>query len=161
MPFSKFLPLLLAVGMLCGCGPSARQVAEQQAKDEFRKAVAAMKVCTQGATYKEFREKRLALETCYTANQSALVKESGTIDDLVKDMKATEVLWEWQIRYPLMELSPRGEQWRAMKTITPAVAGKADFTDEQRRKDPDFYANNYVRRGLTMVADQCDLLLAK
>jgi len=65
---------------------SAKQIAEQQAiqqaRQHFREAVAAMKVCTQGSTYAEFREQRVALETTYTANQSALADESKQVEQL-------------------------------------------------------------------------------
>lgn len=155
---------------VCGCGPSAKQLADQQARQRFREAVAAMKVCTQGSTYSEFREKRLALETSYTANQSALADEASQIDQLEKVMIATDALWEWQIKFSLHEL-PSGpgsgwvadgwaeDPWEAMLTISPSVAAKAGFTSEQRRKDPDFYAKNYVHRGLTMISEQCGELL--
>lgn len=35
----------------------------------------------------------------------------------------------------------------------------AGFTIDQRTKDPDFYAKNYVHRGLGLIASQCDALL--
>jgi hypothetical protein len=82
--------------LLQGCGPSAKQLAEQQAQQkaigEFHEAVAAVKVCTQDATYNEFREKRLALETCYTANQSVLTIFTE-FNKLERLMDATDTLW--------------------------------------------------------------------
>ena len=133
---------------LCGCGPSAKQLADQQARQRFREAVAAMKVCTQGSTYAEFRGKRLALETSYTANQSALADESSQIEELEKVMIATDALWEWQVKFPLEELVSgkrdssfvnqgwAQDPWEAMLTISPSVAAKAGFTSEQRAKTP-------------------------
>ena len=80
-----------------GCGPSAKQLAEQKAIREFREAIAAVKVCTQDTTYQEFREKRLALETRYTANQSYLSKQSNEIDQLIQTMEATDLLWNYEL----------------------------------------------------------------
>ncbi len=160
--------------MLCGCGPNAeqqaKQVAEQQAHQGFREKVAAVKVCTQGASYKEFREKRLALETSYAANQSIFADKSLDIYRLVQVMQATDSLWKWQVEFPELELhSGKGsdfvehgwvkDPWEAMLIIKPAVGAKAGFTHEQCRKDPDFYAKNYVQRGLAMISDECDNLL--
>lgn len=172
---------------LCGCGPSAKQLAEQQAKQQaeqqqaeqarqeadkqqarqkFREAVAAMKICTQGATYNEFREKRLALETCYVANQAALADESKEIEHLMVVMKSTDVLWEFQIQWPHSTLSHHmGEEWDAMLIINPAVADKADPTIDENYNGPenypDFYAENYVRLGLTRISKECDELLLR
>lgn len=159
--------LLLALAgctlMLCGCGPSAQELAEQSARQQFKQAVAAVKVCTQGSTYQEFREKRLALATCYTANQSAV--EPSTIQNLLPLLDATDEMWAWTIKWKTLELPTDngdgtiGHPWDAMKIITPSVTLKSDFTWQQRRKDPDFYADNYVKRGLTQISDQCDELL--
>ena len=165
------LPICFFALLLFGCSPSAKQIADQKARQSFREAIAAMKVCTQGATYQEFRQKRSALETSCIANRSALAGESRQIDQLEQVMKATDTLWEWQIKFPHLELLPSGkgsgwieagwaeDPWEAMLVINPAVAVKAGFTEEQCRKDPDFYAKNYVRRGLTLIASQCDNLL--
>jgi hypothetical protein len=67
-----------------------------------------------------------------------------------------------------MALSSKGQikdgyylYWNAMLVITPEVAAKADFTIEQSDHDPDFYAKNYVRRGLAQIAKQCDAILSQ
>ena len=152
---------------LCGCGPSAQQQAAeqaaQQARQKYHEAVAAVKVCTQGATYREFREKRLALETCYTANQAALAGVDGW-RQLSDYLKATDVLWEWQNRNGGSLTLPSGNRpgdatWEAMLVITPAVAAKQGFTYEQCAADRDFFAANYVKRGLGLVSRQCDSVL--
>jgi hypothetical protein len=167
------ITLCLFIMMVCGCGPSgpsAKQIADEKARQSFRETVAAMKVCTQGATYKEFREKRLALETSYTANRSAITNQSSQIDQLLQAMKATETLWKWEVKFPLMGLPSRTVSgwteegwplapWDAMLVINPAVAAKAGATPQQADKDPDFYAKNYVRRGLALISKQCDDLL--
>ncbi|MGA3283222.1 MAG: hypothetical protein ABSD57_02030 [Verrucomicrobiota bacterium] len=147
--------------ILFGCGPSASQI-------QFRQAVAAMKVCTQNATYAEFREKRMALETCYTANQAALNHEAIAFAELARVMDATDILWNQQIQHPddteagvIAQIITVGSPaWDAAITISPEVKNKAGFTYEQREHDPDFYAPNYVRRGLTRISKQCDELLA-
>jgi hypothetical protein len=178
--FSGISTAIFAI-VLCGCGPSAKQLADQQARQSkqladqqarqrFREAVAGMKVCTQGSTYQEFREKRFALETSYTANQPALTDESSQIAQLERVMIATEALWKYQIHFPELELnSSKGsgwvadgwpeDPWEAMLVINPGVAAKKGYRREQCLKDPDFYAKNYVRRGLTQVANLCDELL--
>lgn len=148
---------------LCGCGPNASQI-------QFRQAVAAMKVCTQDATYNEFREKRLALEACYAANQTALTSYSTAFNQLAKIMQATDRLWnhpgggllserafpEWT-----MNGMPPGARdfWEAMLIINPKVAAKANFTFEQCQRDPEFVAQNYVHWGLKLISEQCDELL--
>jgi len=156
--------------VLCGCGPGAKEIADQKSRQSFREAVAAMKVCTEGTTYQEFRQKRSALETSYTANRSALAGKSVQIDELEQVMKATDTLWKFQIEFPHLKLpSGKGsgwieadwaqDPWDAMLVINPAVAAKAGFTEEQCREDNDFSANNYVRRGLTLISSKCDDLL--
>ncbi len=178
----KGVLVCLCAMILSGCGPSAQQLAEQQAEQkaraEFHEAVAAVKVCTESTTYTEFREKRLALETCYTANQAMLTNDVTEFDRLSELMKATDILWAFKIRFPSEALlewaaAPDGiwkpqlgdadfvDCWDAMVVITPEVEAKADFTSEQREHDSDFYANNYVRRGLTQIGEQCDAILAQ
>jgi hypothetical protein len=146
---------LLSV-FLVACGPSAKQ----QARSDFRAAVAAMKVCTQGATYEEFRAKRLALETCYTANQSALADQADAIEQMDKVMDATDLLWNWNIKYPGVELFNRGDEWNAMLVLCPAISAKENYTMYQRERDGDFNAENYVKLGLTLTSRNCDELLA-
>jgi hypothetical protein len=94
MKYTTYFVFLLVI--LCGCGPSAEQVAEQKARQDFRLAVAAMKVCTQGATYTEFREKRMALETYYTANSIAITNASAFVN-LDEMLQATDVLWNYKL----------------------------------------------------------------
>jgi hypothetical protein len=164
-PAKICLVIALCSITFCGCGPSAEQLADQQARQEFREAVAAMKVCTQDTTYQEFREKREALETCYTANQSALDKTNFT--ELAQVMDATDALWREHNQlsaYPELNdsdvpLPTKGELWDAMLIVNPAVASKSDFTEQQRKYDPDFYAMNEVRRGLKSSSRLCDELL--
>lgn len=154
----------------CGCGPSAVQLAEQRARQSFRESVAAVKVCTQGATYREFRDKRMILEACYAADAAVVADKSAQIGQLLATLKATDTLWGYQNRFELVPL-PSGsdpewvdegwvqDPWEAMQVITPEVSLKAGSTWEQRRKDPDFFANNYVKRGLTQIARECEELL--
>ena len=173
--------LCLFAMTLCGCGPSAKpvveqqgpsvkqvveQVVEQQVHEKFREAVAAMKVCTQGATYNEFREKRLALETCYTANQTALADSSAAYNHLAQVMDAIDILWNFEITWQFPPTEPfiypgvNQSEWAAVLIINPSVAAKAGTKDiVQCENDPDFNAENYVHRGLTLISSQCDDLL--
>lgn len=144
------------MAMLCGCGPNAAQ----QSRQQFKEAIAAMKICTQDATYQEFRDKRLAVDTCYTANQSALAGQSNSIASLSETMRATDVLWNLQIQmqadfpnyYP--DDSQKFENVNAMKIIK-EVSG---FTWPQLKEEHDF-PHNYVVHGLTAISSQCDDLL--
>jgi hypothetical protein len=184
----KTMLVCLFAMTLCGCGPSAKQLAEQQAKQQaakklaeeqqaekvrqnaetqqarqkFREAVAAMEVCVANTSYIEFREKKQALETCYIANQSSLMNEADAFHQLVKVMEATDLIWEFQIQWPHVSLGRHPvEQWNAMLIINPAVAETTEPRfDENYEPLPDFDPEYYVRRGLTLISKQCDQLLA-
>jgi hypothetical protein len=150
------ISLCLVAMTLCGCGPSAKQVARQS----FRESVAAMKVCTQGATYAEFREKSLALEACYTANESVLVDKSKDINQLVQVMKATDILWDLnnqiQSQFPnfVPDESKKSEEATAMKIIKEG----SGYTYAQIKSEGGF-PNNYVQHGLALISSLCDNLL--
>lgn len=160
--------VILAAHMRAEAAHQAELAVTRQTQQKFREAVAAVKVCTQGSTYSEFREKRLELETCYAANQAVLTDEADEFKRLSGWAKDTDVLWDWSNQYPGMELPSGGdtntwigEKWGAMLIINPQVATKAGYTSEQCRHDPDFYANNYTKRGLSLISVQCDELLTK
>ena len=150
--------------MLCGCGPSAKELAEQQARQrsfqEFKQAVAAVKVCTQGATYREFREKELALATSYAANQSALADKTNAISQLVLVMQATDCMWDLknqiQAQFPYFhpDESRKYEMAMAIKTI----AKGSGLTYDQIKAEGG-YPNNYIQHGLTLISSECDDLL--
>jgi hypothetical protein len=146
--------------MVCGCGPSAKQLADQQAQQRFRESVAAVKVCTQGSTYVEFRQKRLALETSYTANQSALADKTNAIDQLVLVMQATDGLWDLknqiqsQFPYYHEDVSRRHVMAEAMLVIQ-----KDSGLSHAELKAEGGFPGNYVQHGLTLISSQCDDLL--
>jgi hypothetical protein len=146
--------------VLCGCGPSAKQLADQQARQRFRESVAAMKVCTQGSTYSEFRQKRLALETSYTANQSAIADQTNAIDHLVLVMQATDGLWDLknqiqsQFPYYNEDVSRRHEMAEDMLIIQ-----KGSGLTHGEIKAEGGFPGNYVQHGLTLISSQCDDLL--
>lgn len=151
--------------MLCGCGPSARQLADQQARQQLRQAVAAVKVCTTGSTYAEFREKRLALEACVAANQS-VITNAEAFQHLSAVMAATDELWvehnslaSHTLSDADMPIATHGHLWQALLVVNPAVAAKKNCSDYQRQIDPDFHATHGVKLGLTLIADQCEDLL--
>jgi hypothetical protein len=160
---------LIIIGLGLGWGAIRHFGIESQrvqVQMQFRQAVAAMKVCTQGANYNEFHEKRLALETCFTANQSALNHEAAAFTELVRAMDATDILWDYKIQHSenppfgFLLYHPSSSVWDAMLIISPTVQAKANLTAEQCERDRDFYAPNYIPKGLTMVSAQCDKLLA-
>ena len=151
--------------MLCGCGPSAKQLADKQTHADFRQAVAAVKVCTRDhpmATYPEFREKRLALETYYTANEAALADEATAIEQLEKIMDAMDTVWAYVhlTHRPLTHIAVSSAEWNAMLVINPSLADKAGLDFEQRDQDySDFDIVTYGRLGLSLISKQCDELL--
>jgi hypothetical protein len=144
---------LLAV-TLCGCGPSAKQ----KAHDDFRQAVAAMKVCAQGSTYEEFREKRLALETCCAAHTEL---PTPAFNELSDTMTATDTMWYFSIQHP----TRRVEDDTSTGDAAPKLLNKAINAQLKGHAMPhipdgmDMQAANYVQFGLTLIAIQCDDLL--
>ena len=133
--------------ILCGCGPSPKELADQQSRKELKQAVAAVKTCTHGATYSEFRAKRLELETCYTVNQSALTNQAVAIYNLLDVARVTDTIWDPSVN--------NSAATKAMRTIEHLSGVSAKEFDSEYKDFP----NNYVRRGLTLVSDQCDELL--
>ena len=158
--------LVCISAVLAGCNRDDARSASNPVRVQFRQAVAAVKVCAKGATYREFRERRMALATCYAANRSALSRESADFLALARVMDATDALWNYEIEhsenppYGLLLYRPARPIWDAMITITPSVEVKANFTFEQCTRDRDFYAPNYVPGGLTLISACCDKLLA-
>ena len=138
--------------MLCGCGPSAKQ----QAQAEFRQAIAAMKVCTQGSTYEEFREKRMALET-YRAAHPDLA--TPAFNDLSDTMTATDTLWYFSIQHP----TRRVEDDTSTGDAAPKLLNKAINATLKGAQihipNGDMRASNYAQLGLTLISIQCDELL--
>lgn len=162
--------------LLCGCDHSKRDAADrarkaaegerQAARQSFRQTLAAVKITTKGSTYDEFRRERLAVEACYEANKQHLSTLSGGFQRLDALLKACDYCWTWQIRFPEMSMRPVnggeiGNSLEAMQTITPSISSKLDLSYQQREKDPDFYAKNYVRRALRLIDDQCEMMLAQ
>jgi hypothetical protein len=154
--------LCLFAMTLCGCGPSAKQIAEQQSRERFRESVGAVKVCTTGSTYSEFREKRQALEACYAANQSAL-QGAAKIHELCETMDATDVIWAFTAvrRLDLAHVDVGSVEWNAMVFLNPNIVAKKDYSFDEREDDParDFNANTYVHLGLSNISILCDDLL--
>jgi hypothetical protein len=164
MTLPNFFICILSV-MICGCGPSAKQLADRQAHADFRQAIAAVKVCTRDhpmATYPEFREKRLALETYYTANQTTLADEATAIEQMEKIMDAMDTVWAYvhSTHRALTHVAVGSAEWNAMLVINPSLADKADLNSEQRDQDySDFDIVTYSRLGLSLISKQCDALL--
>lgn len=145
---------------VCGCGPNAKQLADQQARQRFRESVAAVKVCTQGATYQEFREKWLALETCYTINQTALTNESAAINQLLTIGNATDTLWNEQVQLQNPGFVPKHESRGKPSAGTKAMRTIEDCSGETvKQLESDGGFDNYVRHGLALISSQCDDLL--
>lgn len=179
------LGCLLCFGLmlvLSGCGRSARQAAErerqaaelerhvaqeenQAARQKLRECLAAVRVCTKGATYTEFRKQRLAVETCYGANKGHLSAFDQDFRRLSALMEASDICWQREIRFPTLAMNPSTatqyaqDQLNAMQVIYPSITNKLGLDFNQREKDPMFYARNYVHIGLRKIDDQCELML--
>ena len=128
-----------------------------------------MKVSTTSATYQEFREKRLALETCYSANQNALAVTAGSFDCLDQLMKATDELWSMDIYIktqfpeqfhaePNLNFFAEPAMKSAWSKDMETILFVSTYTQEQMKSFGSF-PNNYVRVGLTLISHQCDVLL--
>jgi hypothetical protein len=148
---------------------SAQEVEEQAVRIRFREAVAGVKVAVRG-NYTEFRERRLALETCFVANKSYLKSFVGDFDQIRALMEACDRVWYHEINYDLtpMYIGPEDQRTadaRAMQTINPEItaklASKADTSPDEKFRDLDFRAGTYVRKGLPMVEELCDTMLGR
>ena len=145
------------------------QTKRQAAIQQICHAIAALKICTQGSTYSEFRQRKLDLETCYESNRPQLSTSSNEIEHLTQLADACDHCWSeyisgkliWNSDGVLLLFPYKGNQGNldAMKIITPSITNKLAYTTDEMEKDPDFYAKNYVRRGLAMINLQCDDLL--
>jgi hypothetical protein len=152
-----------------------RRTAEQQAnaQQKFKEAVAAVLVRTKGSTYEEFRQSRLNLEAVFESNRPYLTNVNAQFIALRRTMDATENIWnrntELLRTYSDLSLSEPGilaasgfrpDEVDDILIIVPSLKGKLNYTEEQRRNDPDFDRNNYVPWGLTKIKTQCDLVIS-
>jgi hypothetical protein len=145
-PLSALLVLVLA-----GCGPSAKQLADQQARADFRKTVAALELCAKGSTYQDFHEKRMALETCYTANQS-MWNANPHYQRLAAIMDATDLLWSYENNgYTIT--TQQSENF--LQTVDDTLAGISQFYNAV----PAVTAVQAVEREAAVARDQLDSLV--
>lgn len=164
-----FFYFLVSFLILCpGCGPSAKQLAEQQARQKFRAGVADLKVCTQHTTQVELKEKWDALESCYEANTADLDIKKSQFLKLKLTFTACDTCWDRAAQYERANLSPglarlqpetRESDRLALAIINPAVTNKFSMPRAQRDRDPDFSATHNVCLALAEIADQCDMIL--
>lgn len=164
----KIVTVLIAGLALAGCGPSKTEQANEearQARQDFRQIVAALKVSADnGCTYSEFRERRLALETCWKVNGTLLLVSYPDQDyvefyHLADAARDTDILWREEIQFGDMALWPHLPGWDCAVDITPRLANKTNLTVGQMDRDPDFHLPNLIRRGLAKVSSECDKLL--
>jgi hypothetical protein len=154
MKFISFsiVTLVLFVGLL-GCGNPARQNARQN----FKEKVAAIKVCTQDSSYSEFRRAEMDLKTSFEANKIYLDDVSNQVVNLNSVATATDYFWSLGIDYPNAAFYPKTEaDWTTMEIITPDIKNKLSFSEEQMSRDPDFRP---VQKGLGKIRDEADELL--
>jgi len=157
----RFIVCLFAIS-LCGCGPSAKQLAEQQAHQTFREAVAALKVCTSGSTYAEFRDKWMALETCYTANQNLLKEDETQMQSLIALARAVDNIWNINNQInadPAAFVSSRHHgDWTDSLNVVENFASPSQVTF-LKTASRDKFPEDYIQTGLTLISNQCDELL--
>jgi hypothetical protein len=148
---------------------AANQVLEQAGRRAFREALAGVKVACEGATFEEFRQRQLALDSAFETYRADLkIKTptgllpltSASYQDLHDLMWACKECWRFHLRHELLPLPTGGDEWRAMQIITPSVREKVAFTYVQRERDRDFFAKNYVTHGLTEINVQCESILS-
>lgn len=180
--------LLLCAGLswLAGCSKppeqnpepkiSADQIADiitkkqstLAAKQKFSEAVAAIKVCTTGSTYSEFRSRRLALEIVFSSNEKSLTDtDKFYFSSLSKLLQAIDVLWVYKQNWKFYPMAPFMDpdlapiEWPSMLVINPSapetVSKLKHFTD--RQNSPELDVENNIRIGLSLVSMQCDLIL--
>jgi hypothetical protein len=145
--------------------PAAIQESAEQraARARLREVLAGLKVCAKGATYEEFRKQRTAFEICIEANHRLLTDNAVELVRLSFTLGACDHCWRYQMENSFLPIIyPNTEHLAAMRTITPSITNKVPWGSyEEVKKDPDFYAPNYVRRALRMIDDQSDTILAR
>lgn len=154
---------------LVGCGKSEAEKERDAARQKFTEAVAAMKVRAQSSTYSEFRQAELDLKTSYEVNKANLDDVSDQFANLDALMAATDDCWSYSINRSGQPVHPKfaieAKEWQSMQLLNPDVANKSDYTDSQiegtsyQVGDPDFYPAYYVKKGLTKIGDQANVLL--
>lgn len=167
---ASIVAAMLIVG-LSGCGKSEAQKAAEQAaaqkaaerhdgRQSFKQAVVALKVRTDGATFDEFRKAEMDLKTSFEINKTYLEDVTNQFVNLAALVAATDYLWSESIHYP-MPLTRIKIQMQAVETIlpNPPIAQKTNYTVEQMQNDPDFWAKNYVPKGLAKIGNQADEIL--
>jgi hypothetical protein len=144
---------------------SERLKAQQdEAFNQTISAIAAIKVCTEGTTYDEFRQRELAFEIAYEANKPMLSRFDADIQQLLALDKACDLCWFESINYGGQEdiISPNWTgSLAAMKLIHPAITNELNLPVEQWGTVPDFYGKNYIQWGLAKINLQCESLLAE
>lgn len=161
---TKTIPLCLCLGLLAtGCGPNAReraqQLAETTARQEFRQALTAMKVGTRNMTYQEFRAQRLALETCFEVHRAQLPWAANQFAQLQRVLADCDTVFHASL--DLGFVRPDHSAWPALTRLNPRLAAKRGFSDDARENDPDFRFSHSVRLALTQTAALCDQLAAR
>lgn len=159
VPFPSALATFVAVIMLAGltgCGQSEQAVDRKAGRQQFKEAVAAIQVRTKGSTYSEFRQTELAIKTSYQINKPYLEDVATKVEKLEELLSGTDHFWSRTVKYPDSSVYPgdKTELYYA-QILDPAtrLAEKVNYTLDQREKDPEFLAENYVRKGLKSVAD--------
>jgi hypothetical protein len=106
------------VCLVTGCG-------QREARNQLREALAMMKVCTKGADYTEFHQKRQEVETRIELYKHHARQDFRRLTEL---MNACDVCWDWNV-YVLTRPIPTPADWEALKTISPNVTNVTHASD--------------------------------
>jgi hypothetical protein len=166
----------MMVVALSGCGNPERQKARQ----DFKGKIAALKVCTQGATYSEFRQAEKDLRTSFETNKKYLDDLNDDFADLDKLMTATDLFFFGSVQHlPFLDsrrwIHPNDDAWQYAVFLSPELEKKANYTNKQIEPsyipnhgeyqaaytdgDSDFLPKTLARAGLTKISEQTEVLL--
>lgn len=142
-----------------------QKAAQRDAVNQIIQAIAAIKVCTEGTTYDEFRQRELECETTYEINKPRLASFDTDLRRLIALLKALDLCWGFYSKDEMANgYGPLSPSWPgfldAMKLIHPAITNKLNIPADWD-KDPDFYCKNYVHWGLNKINIQCQVILGE
>ncbi len=167
---------------LIGCRKSeATKAAEQQAvekhdaQQKFKEAIAALKVCADGATHDEFRQAEMNLRTSFEVNKAYLDNVLGDFSQLNAIMGACDYCWtrEQTSNFPMGLYKPELIQ---MQILNPSITNKLNFgyyeqiqddnekvntLAERMKQDPDFSPKHNVSLGLSEISKLCEQIVGK
>lgn len=148
--------LSVLILVLCGCGPSAEEVARRQAREKFRESVVALKVCVERPTYNEFRTQSAAFKRTLALHQASL-PDSIRPERTLTLLDACDTCWRYEMEHlgqPVTASTASSVELAAIREIYPDFQFKPTLAEAQ--KDIDSYPSNCVNRALILISVECD-----